>query len=162
MDFNEMFAQQELVNQFITWMVFIILPAFAGSYASDYLKTLKHQEMKISLVRILLSAVIACIIAFIFVDWLIEINKKPILPFATFVLGMLGFEILHGFSSLDNMVALLKKLTKVMAPIVTIVGQINEVRKMSAKLEAQKKDGETDAGEQGSPETGTDNQDKNG
>jgi len=144
MEAHDILFQPDLISPVIMWVCFIIMPGFVGAYASDYIKKLKHEEMKVSLIRVILATVIACIITFIFMDWLIEINRKPVIPFITLVLGLLGFELLHGLSSINNIVALLKKLSKVLTHIVDMIDQVNEARKLIAAKRG-KKDGEQDA-----------------
>jgi len=137
--------QLDLINPIITWVCFIIIPGFVGAYASDYLKTLKNEEMKVSLVRVILATAISCVITFIFLDWLIEINRKPVVPFVTLVLGLLGLELLHGLSSIDNIVGFLKKLSNMLTAVLHLAGQVNEVRKLTALNEKKDRDGEQDA-----------------
>jgi len=131
----------ELFNDIILWVVFIILPAFVGSYASDYFKTLSKENMRLSIKRIFLATVIAVIITQVFLDWLIYTDRRAILPFTSLVLGLLGFELLHGMSSLENMVSLIKRLSLLISPIVGLIRQVNEVRSV---LASQKQDPDND------------------
>lgn len=130
--------QMEWINGLINWAVFIILPAFVGSYASDYFKTLKQEDMKISFRRVVLASTIAIAISAIFLNWIIYTNRREILLFVNLVLGLLGFELLYGLSSIDNMITLLKKISALINPITTLIRQINEVRAMTTKKEQSK------------------------
>lgn len=124
--------QMEWINGLINWAVFIILPAFVGSYASDYFKTLKQEDMKISFRRVILASAIAIAVSAIFIEWIIYTDRREILLFVNLILGLLGFELLYGLSSIDNMITLLKKLSSLIKPITTLIRQINEVRAMTA------------------------------
>lgn len=132
MEIYTIVANLELFNSLILWVVYIILPAFVGSYASDYFKSLNQEELRLSIKRILLATVIAVIITQLFLDWMIYTERRAILPFTSLVLGLLRFELLHGMSSLDNMVALIKRLSKLVSPMIALVRQINEARSVLA------------------------------
>ena len=145
----EYFIYEELerINEIITWVVYIILPAFVGGYASDYFKTISHEKMKISIKRVLLAAVIATIISFALLDFINMAERMALLAFISLVLGMIGFEILYGMSSIDNMVILLKKLSSLLGPIFVLMGQINELRAIAIKQKSK------DASNDGNSET---------
>ena len=156
MDVTSILLQPELINPIIMWACYIVIPGFVGAYASDFIKTLRHEEMKVSLIRVILATVLSCVINFIFVEWLIEINRKALIPFICFVLGLLGFELLHGLSTIDNIVALLSRLSKVLTFIMDVLEQANEVRKLAATKRG-KRGVEKDAGN-----TKSDNPDQDG
>lgn len=128
MEPHAMNHQLETVNHLMIWTVYMILPAFVGSYASDYFKTLKKDEIKISLNRIVLATVIAVIISQVFMEWFLDSGRRAILPFVSLVFGLLGFELLHGLSSIENMVTLIKNISKLISPISSLINQIHELR----------------------------------
>jgi len=132
MESYTVYEQMEWVNELIKWTVYIVLPALVGSYASDYFKTLKQEEMRISFRRVILASAIAVAISFIFLDRLMLADRRAILPIISLVLGLIGFELLHGLSSIDNMVALLRKISTLLSPILTLIRQVNEVRTLAA------------------------------
>lgn len=118
----------EMFNSLILWVVYIILPAFVGSYASDYFKSLNQEALRLSMKRILLATVIAVIITKLFLEGMIDAQRRAMLPFICLVLGLLGFELLHGMSSLENMIGLIKQLSKLIVPLIVLAREINEVR----------------------------------
>ena len=127
------YEEQVRVNEIITWVVYIILPVFVGGYASDYFKTVSQKNMRISINRVLLAAVIATIISLALLDFINMAERLALLAFISLVLGMVGFEFLYGMSSFDNMVVLLKKITSLFSPILSLAGQINELRAFAIK-----------------------------
>jgi len=144
MEFYTYSEQLEWVNEFIKCTVYIVLPALVGSYASDYFKTLKQEDIRISFRRIILAAAIAVVITFIFLDWLIYTNRRALLPLVSLVFGLLGFELLYGLSSIDNMVTLLKKISSLLNPIFLLIRQINEVRILTSKQDQYRSNGNAD------------------
>ena len=128
-----LYDEQVRINEIITWIVYIILPAFVGGYAGDYFKTISHKNMKISITRVLLAAVIATIISLALLDFINMAERMALLAFISFILGMLGFEFLYGMSSIDNIVVYLKKISSLLSPIIALAGQINELRALALK-----------------------------
>ena len=123
------YFEQETVNELITWVVYIVLPAFAGSFASDYFKTLKQDNMRISLIRVVLASVIAIIISLVLLDHFLNLTeRRALVAFISIIFGLLGFEILYGLSSIENMVVLIKKVTALFSPIFALAKQVNELR----------------------------------
>ena len=131
------YLEQELVNEIITWVVYIVLPAFAGSFASDYFKTLKQENMRISLIRVVLASVLAIIISLVLLDHFSSlVERKGLIAFASIIFGLLGFEIMYGLSSIENMAALIKKITALFSPIFALARQINELRAVTSSRHA--------------------------
>jgi len=142
---NDIMEQQHVIHPVIKWLCLIVIPAFVGSYGSDYLMTLKHENMKVSVIRILLAMALSFAITFALLDILLEINKMPLIPLISLILGLLGFELINGLSSIENILVLLKKLSDVLSSFTTVIRHLNEARKTHAKPE-QKGVGESDAG----------------
>lgn len=115
------------LNNIIILIVYIVLPSFVGSYASDYIKTLRQQNIKVNFKKAILSSIITIIIVRSFLDWILYIDRRELLPLISLIIGLLGFEILYGFSSLDNIVILLKRVSLIIGRIINIVKQISEL-----------------------------------
>ena len=92
----------------------VLLLAFVGSVAKDYIAAF-NGEHKLSIVRILLSTVTACLLIMVFSDFLIDKLGIKGLVGVSFFAGLIGFELLQDISSIDGLLKLVNKVTAILS-----------------------------------------------
>ena len=92
----------------------VLLLAFVGSVAKDYIAAF-NGEHKLSIVRILLSTVTACLIIMVFSNFLIDNLGIKGLVGVSFFAGLIGFELLQDISSIDGLLKLVNKVTAILS-----------------------------------------------
>ena len=92
----------------------VLLLAFVGSVAKDYIAAF-NGEHRLSIVRILLSTVTACLLIMVFSDFLIDKLGIKGLVGVSFFAGLIGFELLQDISSIDGLLKLVNKVTAILS-----------------------------------------------
>lgn len=92
----------------------VLLLAFVGSVAKDYIAAF-NGEHKLSIVRILLSTVTACLLIMVFSNFLIDNLGIKGLVGVSFFAGLIGFELLQDISSIDGLLKLVNKVTAILS-----------------------------------------------
>ena len=92
----------------------VLLLAFVGSVAKDYIAAF-NGEHKLSIVRILLSTVTACLLIMVFSNFLIDNLGIKGLVGVSFFAGLIGFELLQDISSIDGLLKLVNKITAILS-----------------------------------------------
>jgi hypothetical protein len=92
----------------------VLLLAFVGSVAKDYIAAF-NGEHRLSIVRILLSTVTACLLIMVFSDFLIDKLGIKGLVGVSFFAGLIGFELLQDISSIDGLLKLVNKITAILS-----------------------------------------------
>lgn len=92
----------------------VLLLAFVGSVAKDYIAAF-NGEHKLSIVRILLSTVTACLLIMVFSNFLIDKLGIKGLVGVSFFAGLIGFELLQDISSINGLLKLVNKVTAILS-----------------------------------------------
>ena len=92
----------------------VLLLAFVDSVAKDYIAAF-NGEHRLSIVRILLSTVTACLLIMVFSDFLIDKLGIKGLVGVSFFAGLIGFELLQDISSIDGLLKLVNKVTAILS-----------------------------------------------
>ena len=92
----------------------VLLLAFVGSVAKDYIAAF-NGEHRLSIVRILLSTVTACLLIMVFSNFLIDNLGIKGLVGVSFFAGLIGFELLQDISSIDGLLKLVNKVTAILS-----------------------------------------------
>lgn len=85
--------------------IIIIILSFVGSLAKDYISLFKY-DAKINYIRILLSTITASIVTFFLESYITETFGFRGLVIASFMVGLIGFELLEHMSSLNGIIGL--------------------------------------------------------
>lgn len=83
----------------ITLIIFI---SFLGSFSKDYLKVLNNPIKKFNIIEVLLSTITASITIYSFSDFIIAYIGIKGLVFSSFMVGLIGFELLNQLSTLKG------------------------------------------------------------
>ena len=92
----------------------VLLLAFVGSVAKDYIAAF-NGEHRLSIVRILLSTVTACLLIMVFSNFLIDKLGIKGLVGVSFFAGLIGFELLQDISSINGLLKLVNKVTAILS-----------------------------------------------
>lgn len=83
-------------------IILIIFISFLGSVSKDYLKVLNNPIKKFNIMEVFLSTVTASITIYSFSDFIIEYIGIKGLVFSSFLVGLIGFELLTQLSTLKG------------------------------------------------------------
>ena len=92
----------------------VLLLAFVGSVAKDYIAAF-NGEHRLSIVRILLSTVTACLLILVFSNFLIDKLGIKGLVGVSFFAGLIGFELLQDISSINGLLKLVNKVAAILS-----------------------------------------------
>lgn len=114
-----------------------ILPFFVffGNVARDVLSTVKEQEIKIRIGRILILTVVTSTLVFGFSDKLLEILPEKLFPFICLLFGISSYQIYEMILKLD-----LVKWIKGFLPFKDKEDKKREVEEIIKEYEKQKND----------------------
>lgn len=94
-----------------TSLLIIIITSLAGSYGKDYLRIMKStRPEKVSLSNVFLSTFTATLVIYGFSDMLVEKFGDKFLAFASFVCGLVGFQLMEKLSTIDGVLGLIKQV----------------------------------------------------
>ena len=99
-------------EDFIILSVVVVL-SFFGSIGKDYLRFFKF-HLKMNLIRILLSTVTSSICVFAGSERIVALTGIRGLMAASFIIGLVGFDLLQRLSSLDGLISLVENLLDIM------------------------------------------------
>jgi hypothetical protein len=83
-------------------IILIVFISFLGSVSKDYLKVLNNPIKKFNIMEVFLSTVTASITIYSFSDFIIEYIGIKGLVFSSFLVGLIGFELLTQLSTLKG------------------------------------------------------------
>jgi hypothetical protein len=83
-------------------IILIVFISFLGSVSKDYLKVLNNPIKKFNIMEVFLSMVTASITIYSFSDFIIEYIGIKGLVFSSFLVGLIGFELLTQLSTLKG------------------------------------------------------------
>ena len=95
-------------------IILIIFLSFLGSMSKDYLKVLNNPIEKFSIIKVLLSTITASISIYSFSDFIIEYFNIKGLIFSSFLIGLVGFELLNQLSTLKGVFKWVDIIIKIM------------------------------------------------
>ena len=82
--------------------------------SKDYLKVLNNPIEKFSIIKVLLSTITASISIYSFSDFIIEYFNIKGLIFSSFLIGLVGFELLNQLSTLKGVFKWVDIIIKIM------------------------------------------------
>ena len=83
-------------------IILIIFISFLGSFSKDYLKVLNNPKKKFNIIEVVLSMITASITIYSFSNFIIEYIGIKGLVFSSFLVGLIGFELLNQLSTLKG------------------------------------------------------------
>ena len=83
-------------------IILIIFISFLGSISKDYLKVLDNPIKKFNMMEAFLSTITASITIYSFSDFIVEYIGIKGLVFSSFLVGLIGFELLNQLSTLKG------------------------------------------------------------
>ena len=83
-------------------IILIVFISFLGSVSKDYLKVLNNPIKKFNIIEVFLSTITASITIYSFSDFIIEYIGIKGLVFSSFLVGLIGFELLNQISTLKG------------------------------------------------------------
>ena len=83
-------------------IILIIFISFLGSFSKDYLKVLNNPINKFNIIEVFLSTITSSITIYSFSDFIIDYIGIKGLVFSSFLVGLLGFELLTQLSTLKG------------------------------------------------------------
>ena len=83
-------------------IMLIIFISFLGSISKDYLKVLDNPIKKFNMIEAFLSTITASITVYSFSDFIVEYIGIKGLVFSSFLVGLIGFELLNQLSTLKG------------------------------------------------------------
>jgi hypothetical protein len=83
-------------------IILIVFISFLGSVSKDYLKVLNNPIKKFNIMEVFLSMVTASITIYSFSDFIIDYIGIKGLVFSSFLVGLIGFELLTQLSTLKG------------------------------------------------------------
>jgi len=95
-------------------IILIIFISFLGSVSKDYLRVLNNPIKKFNLIKVFLSTVTASITVYSFSDFIIEYIGIKGLVFSSFLVGLIGFELLNQLSTLRGVFKWIDIIIKIM------------------------------------------------
>lgn len=91
-------------------LLVIIITALAGSYGKDYLRIMKSKKAeRVSLSTVLLSTFTASLVIYGVSNILTEKFGERFLALASFVCGLVGFQLMEKLSTIDGIFGLYKQ-----------------------------------------------------
>jgi len=92
-------------------LLFIIITALAGSYGKEYMRIMKSDHPEhISISNVLLSTFTATLVIYGLSNIIIERFGEKFLTFASFVCGLVGFQLMEKLSTVDGILGLCKQI----------------------------------------------------
>ena len=114
----------------IRFCLFVFLPAFLGSYGSDYFRTFTGKNYKVRLSRVFFGATTSCIInAALFYDYFIGKGQLNYLAGLSFLFGCVGFEIMGHLATLEGWLSLVTLFRKIADPVLKFLVEFQAFRK---------------------------------
>ena len=98
----------QFVLNIILQLLIIFFPAVIGSYAKDYLDIIHGKIKKIKIGKIIVSSITSTVIVFGFWDVIMEIFGFRALLLASFLSGVVGFQILEKISTIEGIFKILE------------------------------------------------------
>ena len=95
-------------------IILIIFLSFLGSMSKDYLKVLNNPIEKFSIIKVFLSTITASISIYSFSDFIIKYFNIKGLIFSSFLIGLVGFELLNQVSTLKGVFKWVDIIIKIM------------------------------------------------
>ena len=89
-------------------MLLIVFVSFLGSMSKDYLSVLNNPNTKFNIIEVMLSTVTASISVYSLSGFIIDFVGTKGLVLASYVTGLVGFELLTEFSTLKGVFRLVK------------------------------------------------------
>ena len=83
-------------------IILIVFISFLGSVSKDYLKVLNNPIKKFNIIEVFLSTITASITIYSFSDFIIEYIGIKGLVFSSFLVGLIGFELLTQLSTIKG------------------------------------------------------------
>ena len=83
-------------------IMLIIFISFLGSFSKDYLKVLNNPINKFNIIEVFLSTITSSITIYSFSDFIVEYIGIKGLVFSSFLVGLIGFELLNQLSTLKG------------------------------------------------------------
>ena len=94
-------------------MLLIVFVSFLGSMSKDYLSVLNNPNTKFNIIEVMLSTVTASISVYSLSGFIIDFVGTKGLVLASYVTGLVGFELLTEFSTLKGVFRLLNIILKI-------------------------------------------------
>ena len=94
-------------------MLLIVFVSFLGSMSKDYLSVLNNPNTKFNIIEVMLSTVTASISVYSLSGFIIDFVGTKGLVLASYVTGLVGFELLTQFSTLKGVFRLLNIILKI-------------------------------------------------
>ena len=83
-------------------IILFVFISFLGSVSKDYLKVLNNPIKKFNIIEVFLSTITASITIYSFSDFIIEYIGIKGLVFSSFLVGLIGFELLTQLSTIKG------------------------------------------------------------
>lgn len=83
-------------------IILIVFISFLGSVSKDYLKIINNPAKRFNIVEVFLSTITASITIYSFSNFIIEYIGIKGLVFSSFLIGLIGFELLTQISTLKG------------------------------------------------------------
>ena len=94
-------------------MLLIVFVSFLGSMSKDYLSVLNNPNTKFNIIEVMLSTVTASISVYSLSGFIIDFVGTKGLVLASYVTGLVGFELLTQFSTLKGVFRLVNIILKI-------------------------------------------------
>lgn len=94
-------------------MLLIVFVSFLGSMSKDYLSVLNNPNTKFNIIEVMLSTVTASISVYSLSGFIIDFVGTKGLVLASYVTGLVGFELLTEFSTLKGVFRLVNIILKI-------------------------------------------------
>ena len=94
-------------------MILIVFVSFLGSMSKDYLSVLNNPNTKFNIIEVMLSTVTASISVYSLSGFIIDFVGTKGLVLASYVTGLVGFELLTEFSTLKGVFRLVNIILKI-------------------------------------------------
>lgn len=94
-------------------MLLIVFVSFLGSMSKDYLSVLNNPNTKFNIIEVILSTVTASISVYSLSGFIIDFVGTKGLVLASYVTGLVGFELLTEFSTLKGVFRLVNIILKI-------------------------------------------------
>lgn len=94
-------------------MLLIVFVSFLGSMSKDYLSVLNNPNTKFNIIAVMLSTVTASISVYSLSGFIIDFVGTKGLVLASYVTGLVGFELLTEFSTLKGVFRLVNIILKI-------------------------------------------------
>lgn len=101
----------DILANFDTSILTIIIATLAGSYGKDYLRIMQSPKPeKVSITTICLSTVTATIAMYGLADFVADKFGEKMLPFISLIMGLIGFQLLEKLSTIEGVLNLTKQI----------------------------------------------------